>query len=274
MWLILSTYLPFIIIALSLWFVVGYHPKNSVLQIIVGGIALGFGLAFFRASSEAPVPVSSPVTVEAKDNNFEEAYIAIQSAYLHTREAYQNEDIRGYLHIDGIVSEPLLFDAKDQERYLHINPGKVKDPHGSLVIGNYSMPNEGATGDYGAFMVYGHNNADDSKFGLLDNYLTPENLALFPDIYVGTDNGVTRYQVAFVSPAMDAIEFVKQKEFNSSNEAIQQHQAWKDKAIAVNPNFKEQVGAKMLALQTCVNYWGDERYIFFAAPVEYIGEVP
>lgn len=72
-----------------------------------------------------------------------------------------NPDVIGYIKVpDTNIDYPILYDANDNERYLHESIDGKQTIHGSIYLDSISKPNFTSRNN----MVYGHNMKDGSMF--------------------------------------------------------------------------------------------------------------
>jgi len=92
----------------------------------------------------------------------------IQPYFEEYIDAYANEDIVGYLIIDGTSVDYLVVQAKDNEFYLTRNINKVKDSAGWIFM---DYENDIKKRNYNT-VIYGHNMKADAMFHSIRYYRT------------------------------------------------------------------------------------------------------
>lgn len=110
------------------------------------------------------------------------------------RKEYGNEDIIGYIQLNGTqIAYPLL-QGKDNEKYLNANPSGNSDINGSIYL---DMDNASNLMDRSS-LIYGHDMLDGSMFGSLDNlYSTQESFDMTGKTFtIYLEKGTLIYDIA------------------------------------------------------------------------------
>ena len=117
-----------------------------------------------------PVEVTvQPATVDAPHTTPEEASVSRESILPKFQDLYrQNSDLVGWLTMDAIgVDYPVMQTPGDNEYYLRRGFDKLYSLSGSLFLDENCSLQAPATANW---LIYGHNMADGSMFGKLDEY--------------------------------------------------------------------------------------------------------
>lgn len=92
---------------------------------------------------------------------------ASQETSAKWKELYsQNNDLVGWLTIDGTGIDYPVMQCEDDEYYLHHNFNREEDKYGCLYVKHIADVDTPGTN----FIIYGHHMKDDSMFGELDKY--------------------------------------------------------------------------------------------------------
>lgn len=177
----------------------------------------------------------------------------------------QNEDIIGWLKIDGVLDEAVL--QRDNEYYLTHNAMKQRSVTGALFLDENcnlaAVPTQ--------MLIHGHNMKDGSMFGSLNKYKTKEasyyHQHPFIDFHTIYEN--ERYVIFAVaevdirSKALDYLPFWQYSRFSSA-ESFMEYVARSKQLSLYNCNIDVKPGDRLLTLSTCTSDDQNKRLVIMA----------
>lgn len=175
-----------------------------------------------------------------------------------------NSEVVGWFHLEGVANEPIVSKPGDQGYYLRRNFSGKEDLYGSLILGEFSKGNFDGVGNN---LIYGHNTDNNSKFGNLDTFLNEQTIKDAPILTVFDGSKERRYQLSFVVEVIDGREFILQKEFKTDAETLAYNKSLEARAI-YSAGLEKGTSSRMMFLQTCKYYIGDERYVYAFVELE------
>ncbi len=106
----------------------------------------------------------------------------------------ENEDVKGWISIEGTVINYPLLQTADNDYYLTRNYKKEKSKYGSIFINcNSNIKDTNSN-----IIIYGHNMKDKQMFGELLKYEDKEYYELHPIIKIVTEDIESEYQIVCV----------------------------------------------------------------------------
>lgn len=105
------------------------------------------------------------------------------------REKYQNDDVIGYLILDGFDVEYPIMQGETNDSYLKTSPYKGYDYNGSIFLdceNNYDFTDSRS-------VIYGHNMINNSMFGCLNDFYQGNVNDKYFTIY--SEKGILKYKV-------------------------------------------------------------------------------
>ena len=105
-----------------------------------------------------------------------------------------NEDIIGWITIEGTKINYPLLQGEDNEYYLEHNFKNEKDKYGSIYLNNQSNFNDLNSN----VIIYGHNMSDDKMFGELLKYVNYNFYLEHPYIKISVGNKIYTYEIITV----------------------------------------------------------------------------
>jgi sortase B len=174
--------------------------------------------------------------------------IPIDFAMLQER----NPDVHAWIHIPGTdIDYPILQSRDYQEFYLNHDIDRQPDIAGTIFTQDFN----GLDFRDVHTLIYGHDMADGSKFGTLNQFLDARFMEEHDIIYIYTPTNIFRYQVVYAVTYDDrhilmSFDFNEDEEYelfiyslrNSPN--VNNH--W-------NPNVTWRVGDSLITLSTCTD---------------------
>lgn len=166
---------------------------------------------------------------------------------------YENEkqkgiDILGVLYIPDIALDVVVKSNDNQYFINHDKLGNV-NKKGELFP---SKRSENSLGDMS--LIYGHNNADGSKFGRLPLITNSSNNVL----YFFDGMVIKTYELSFAFHFMDGSEILERKGLDQKTRE-QFIENLKASSFYVDSKAKNE---DIVFLQTCLNFYGDERLVY------------
>jgi sortase B len=166
-----------------------------------------------------------------------------------------NPDVHAWIRIPGTaIDYPILQSTDYQEFYLNHDINRQPDVAGALFTQDFNSLNFRDVHT----IIYGHDMADGSKFGILHRYLSGIFMEEHEIIYIYTPWNIFRYQIVYAVTYDDrhilmSFDFEDDKDYElfiyslRNNPNINNH--W-------NPNATWRVGDPLITLSTCT----DNRY--------------
>lgn len=175
----------------------------------------------------------------------------VLKASFEANRSYQDE-ILGVIYIPGIVLD-VIMESSDNEYYLKHDKNDKPNKKGELFASKRSL-NELSD----MSLIYGHNNADGSKFGRLALSLTSNDSSRTLYFYDGKT--LKEYKLRFAFDFMDGTEVLERKDLSEINRELFLNSLEKQSRY-VSPNFNSNFN-EIVFLQTCLRAYGDERVVF------------
>lgn len=179
-----------------------------------------------------------------------------------------NNELAGWITIDGTVIDYPVMQCNDNEYYLHHDFYKEENIYGCPYVKDVADLDKGTN-----FIIYGHSMKDGSVFGDLDLYQKKEYCQKHPKISFDTLYEERIYEVIAVfrsqvySVEDDAFKYYKfyqadtQEEFDDFYENI--------KALSLyDTGVEAEFGDTFLTLSTCAYHVKDGRFVVVAKRVQ------
>lgn len=173
----------------------------------------------------------------------------------------ENEDIAGWLSVEGTRIDYPVMQCEDDEYYLHHDFYGEESKYGCLYVRSKADLEDGTN-----FVIYGHNMKDGSMFGDLDLYQQESFYLEHPLISFDTLYEERTYEILAAFPSQvydeDAEEFKyyqfyeaeTEEEFNEFYENI--------KALSLyDTGVTAEFGDTFLTLSTCAYHVNDGRFV-------------
>lgn len=181
----------------------------------------------------------------------------------------ENQDMTGWLSIDGTMIDYPVMQCDDNEYYLHHDFYGKEDKYGCLFVKDIADVNTPGTN----FIIYGHNMKDGSMFGDLDRYkdesfYQEHSLISFHTLY---EERTYEIMSVFLSQVYDKDEDVfKYYEFyqaDTENEFLGFYENVKKMSL-YDTGVTAEYGDTFLTLSTCAYHVEDGRLVVVAKRIE------
>jgi len=218
------------------------------------------------AATDAAMATESPITIVTKPPAAtaapEAADRGIQPGILALRDAFQNDDIIGYVSIEGTNVQYAVAQAKNN--YVYLDEGLDKQPNAAGAIFMDSSNNPEIT-DYNT-VLYGHNMKNGSMFHNLRYYSDKRFLETHNTIVFQTLYEETVWEIFSFYPTQTNFDYIQtvfndQKDYESFLADIQL------KSV-VDTGITLTADDAVLTLSTCTNTADNMRYALHARLVE------
>lgn len=199
---------------------------------------------------------------DAEEVRMGEDKVAVLEEYAGLYE--ENEDMAGWLSVEGTKIDYPVMQGEDDEYYLHHDFYGQESKYGCLYVRNRADIDKGTN-----FVVYGHNMKDGSMFGELDLYLEEGFYREHPLIRFDSLFEKRTYEIiaVFRSQVYDQAEDVfryyqfyeadTEEEFDDFYENI--------KALSLyDTGVEAQFGDQFITLSTCAYHVEDGRFVVVA----------
>ena len=164
----------------------------------------------------------------------------------------RNPDVHAWIYIPGTnIDYPILQSDDYQEFYLNHNIDRQPDVAGALFTQDFNRLDFRCVHT----LIYGHNMADGSKFGLLHRYLDARFMEEHQYIYIYTPRNIFRYQVVY-AVTYDDRHILMSFDFNNTEEYelfIYSLQNSPNINNHWNPNASWRAGEPLITLSTCTD---------------------
>ena len=203
------------------------------------------------AVTDSPAEQQNNVKVQADDepvmlNKYESLY-------------QENQDLIGWLSIEGMNIDYPVMQCEDDEYYLHHDFYGNEDKYGCLYVRNRADVEDGTN-----FIIYGHNMRDGSMFGDLDLYLD-ENF--YPE------HSLISFDTLYEERTYEIISVFRSQIYNSNDDVFKYYQFYEtdteEEFDYFYKNIKElsiydtgveaEFGDTFLILSTCAYHVEDGR---------------
>jgi sortase B len=164
----------------------------------------------------------------------------------------RNPDVHAWIYIPGTnIDYPILQSIDYQEFYLDHNIDRQRDIAGALFTQDFN----GLDFRDVHTLIYGHDMADGSKFGILNHYLNARFMEEHDIIYIYTPRNIFRYQVVYAVIYDDrhilmSFDFNEDEQYElfiySLRNSPNVNNQW-------NPNVTWRVGDPLITLSTCTD---------------------
>jgi SrtB family sortase len=182
----------------------------------------------------------------------------MQSLFVNLRQQYDNDDIVGYLKIEGTTIDYPVTCYTDNERYLHWDINKKESVAGWVFM---DFENDVTTDDYNT-VIYGHNMRSEIMFHDLRYYQDKDYFNEHRYIVFDTLYEYRVYEVfAFYSTNYDfpyiTVRFDTEEAFLDLV-AQMKEKSWFNTGVEIGS------GDRILTLSTCTNITEDTRFVVHA----------
>ena len=197
-----------------------------------------------------------------------EVYIQIQEPEVmdQYKALYEkNNDMIGWLSIDGTIIDYPVMQNEDNEYYLHHNFYKEEDRYGCLYVKDIADVDTPGTN----FIIYGHNMKDGSMFGILDNYWEQSFYEEHPLIHFDTLYEERIYEIIAVFPSQvyrkdeDVFKYYQFYQANTEEEFLSFYENVMAMAL-YETGVTAEFGDTFLMLSTCAYHVEDGRFVVLA----------
>ncbi len=176
----------------------------------------------------------------------------------------ENQDLAGWLAIEGMKIDYPVMQCEDDEYYLHHDFYGKENRYGTLYVRQRADLDDGTN-----FVIYGHNTVDGSMFGDLDFYLKERFFREHPVIHFDTLYEERTYEI---------IAVFRSQVYNADDDVFKYYQFYQadtqEEFDAFYNNIKElslydtgveaQLGDTFLTLSTCAYHVKDGRLVVVA----------
>lgn len=212
----------------------------------------------YAASPAEPEPIQRPIPPSAPETEPEPAPKEIISSIAELRAAFSNDEIVGYLKIEGTNIDCAVVQAADNEFYLNHDIGKRESVAGSVFMDYENAPGELDKNT----VIYGHNMRDGSMFHNMRYYASKAYFEAHPRVMLTTIYEETEWEI-FSFYSTDTDFYYIQTGFDSAVEFLSLAYAMKEKSM-YDTGVTVDVNDKILTLSTCTNLPDDTRYVLNA----------
>ena len=197
-----------------------------------------------------------------------EVYIQIQEPEVmdQYKALYEkNNDMIGWLSIDGTIIDYPVMQNEDNEYYLHHNFYKEEDRYGCLYVKDIADVDTPGSN----FFIYGHNMKDGSMFGILDNYWEQSFYEEHPLIHFDTLYEERIYEIIAVFPSQvyrkdeDVFKYYQFYQANTEEEFLSFYENVMAMAL-YETGVTAEFGDTFLMLSTCAYHVEDGRFVVLA----------
>lgn len=223
------------------------------------------------AASTLTVPVKTdnekpdtPDTVEYAGQTEKKPDILDKYAALHK----ENNDLAGWLAIDGMKIDYPVMQCEDDEYYLHHDFYGKDSGYGCLFVKERADLDAGTN-----FIIYGHNMKDGSMFGDLDLYLKESFYKEHPAV---------SFDTLYEERSYDIIAVFRSQVYNADDDVFKYYQFYEaetqeefddfysniKKLSIYDTGVEAQFGDTFLTLSTCAYHVKDGRLVVVAKRTE------
>ena len=177
----------------------------------------------------------------------------------------KNNDMIGWLSIDGTIIDYPVMRNEDNEYYLHHNFYKEEDRYGCLYVKDIADVDTPCTN----FIIYGHNMKDGSMFGILDNYQEQSFYEEHPLIHFDTLYEERIYEIIAVFPSQvyrkdeDVFKYYQFYQANTEEEFLSFYENVMEMTL-YETGVTAEFGDTFLMLSTCAYHVEDGRFVVLA----------
>lgn len=173
----------------------------------------------------------------------------------------ENEDVAGWLSIEGTRIDYPVMQCEDDEYYLHHDFYGEESKYGCLYVRNKADLEDGTN-----FVIYGHNMKDGSMFGDLDLYQQESFYLEHPLISFDTLYEERTYEILAAFPSQvydeDAEEFKYYQFYEAETEEDFKEFYENIKALSLyDTGVGAEFGDTFLTLSTCAYHVNDGRFV-------------
>jgi sortase B len=181
-----------------------------------------------------------------------------------------NDDIMGWILIpDTVISYPVL-QGDDNDLYLNHTWNLKSNSVGAIFM---DYRNSRDLSDFNT-VIYGHNMRDDSMFGELHLFRTPEFFASHPSVYLVDENGCHKYDIF----AAYEVSLVTAEPYQMEFSGAEDQQAYIKKCLSLSGGDTEITPTeedKILTLSTCSTWGYKYRWVVQAVlDPDFVPELP
>ena len=182
----------------------------------------------------------------------------VRPHFLALIEEFGNEDIIGYIHIEGTsISYPVV-QSRDNFDYLYVNLFGEPDPAGAIFMdyeNNINVPDRNV-------ILYGHNMRTDTRFHAMRhfrsyNFFRRHPTIRFDTLYEDQEWEIFAFYSTHIRFPYTTVHFDNDALFYALIEQIKARSIY-DTGVQVQP------GDRILTLSTCTNTDPDTRYVLHA----------
>ncbi len=181
----------------------------------------------------------------------------------------ENNDLTGWLSIEGMVIDYPVMQCGDDEYYLHHDFYGNEDKYGCLYVREMADVNTPGTN----FIIYGHNMKDGSMFGDLD---------LYRDEGFGREHSRISFDTLYEERTYEIVAVFLSRVYNSDEEVFKYYQFYQadtqEEFDYFYENIKElslydtgveaEFGDTFLTLSTCAYHVDDGRLVVVAKKIK------
>ncbi len=181
----------------------------------------------------------------------------------------ENNDLTGWLSIEGTVIDYPVMQCGDDEYYLHHDFYGNEDKYGCLYVREMADVNTPGTN----FIIYGHNMKDGSMFGDLD---------LYRDEGFGREHSLVSFDTLYEERTYEIVAVFLSRVYNSDEEAFKYYQFYQadtqeefdyfyeniKKLSLYDTGVEAEFGDTFLTLSTCAYHVDDGRLVVVAKKIK------
>lgn len=181
----------------------------------------------------------------------------------------ENNDLTGWLSIEGTVIDYPVMQCGDDEYYLHHDFYGNEDKYGCLYVREMADVNTPGTN----FIIYGHNMKDGSMFGDLD---------LYRDEGFGREHSLISFDTLYEERTYEIVAVFLSRVYNSDEEAFKYYQFYQadtqeefdyfyeniKKLSLYDTGVEAEFGDTFLTLSTCAYHVDDGRLVVVAKKIK------
>ncbi len=177
------------------------------------------------------------------DIDFKELEVpSFKEFFTSARSTYDNDDIVGYLKIDGVM-DSLVTQTTDNSYYLNHDIKKEKNKSGQVFMDYRNEKNDKIT------LIYGHNSYKNIPFVNLEKYYDKDFFNEHRYIDLTLENEKKSYEIFSVYVETDDWDYTKLK-FDNDNEYLDHLEKLKSNSMFAS-DVQLDRDSEILILQTC-----------------------
>lgn len=190
-------------------------------------------------------------TSQEKNTQLNEPLAIVETLYASNLDV--KDQMLGILYIPGIALD-VVMKSSDNQYYLHHDRYDTKNKKGELFASKRSL---NQVSDLS--LIYGHNNADGTKFGRLQLSMYSSDSSRIMYFYDGIV--LKEYHLAFAFDFMDGSQVLERKDLTQAQRSLFLEDL-KAQSRYEKQRYRDDAFAEILFLQTCLRAFGDERVVF------------